>query len=146
MKLFHEREFRQARDLFEKASSGPNREIVFAARTHQRMCEQRLEKSAVRLETPDDYYNYGVALTNERRLDEARKYLEKAVSMRSADHYEYALALCLGLEGDIDGAASHLRRAIELDPRNRSAVRKDSDFSELLQHAAFQAVLESNAA
>jgi tetratricopeptide (TPR) repeat protein len=98
------------------------------------------------LETPDDYYNYGVALTNERRLDEARKHLEKAVSLRAADHYEYALALALGLAGDMEAAAKHLRRAIALDPRNRVTVRNDSDFSELLRHTAFQSVLESNAA
>lgn len=146
MELFHARDFRRARDQFEKAASGPNREIVFSARTHQRMCEQRLEKPAPSLETAEDYYNYGVALTNERRLDEARKHLEKAASMRSADHYEYALALCLGLAGEIDQAAAHLRRAIELDARNRVAVRNDADFSELLHHAAFQSVLESNAA
>lgn len=146
MEQFHAREFRRARDLFEKAASGPNREIVFAARTHQRMCEQRLEKSAPTLESADDHYNYGVALTNERRLEEARKHLEKAVSMRSADHYEYALALCLGLAGEIDDAAAHLRRAIELDARNRVAVRNDADFGELLHHAAFQSILESNAA
>jgi tetratricopeptide (TPR) repeat protein len=113
---------------------------------HRRMCEQRLEKAAPALETPDDYYNYGVALTNERRLDEARKHLEKAVSLRAADHYEYALALALGLAGDMEAAAKHLRRAIELDPRNRVTVRNDSDFSELLRHTAFQSVLESNAA
>jgi tetratricopeptide (TPR) repeat protein len=146
MELFHARDFRRARDFFEKAAGGPNREMVFAARTHQRMCEQRLEKAAPVLETPDDYYNYGVALTNERRLEEARKHLEKAAALRTADHYEYALALCLGLAGEIDAAAERLRRAIELDPRNRVAVRNDSDFSELLHHAAFQSVLEPNAA
>lgn len=146
MELFHARDFRRARELFEKAASGPNRDIVFAARTHQRMCEQRLEQAAPALETADDHYNYGVALTNERRLDEARQHLEKALAMRTADHYEYALALCLGLAGEIEAAAAHLRRAIELDPRNRIAARNDADFSELLQHAAFQSVLEPHAA
>jgi tetratricopeptide (TPR) repeat protein len=146
MELFHARDFRRARDAFEKAASGPNREIVFAARNHQLMCERRLEKNTPALETAEDYYNYGVALTNERRLEEAQKHLEKAISMRSADHYHYALALCLGLEGKMEPAADHLRRAIELDPRNRVAVRNDPDFSELLHHASFQAALESNAA
>jgi tetratricopeptide (TPR) repeat protein len=146
MELFHAREFKKARDLFEQAFTGPSREISFAAKTHFQMCEQRLDKQAVRLETADDYYNYGVALTNERQLEEARKNLQKAVSMRQADHYEYALALCLGLIGDIDGAAKHLAKAIELDPRNRIAARNDADFAELLHHAALQAVLHPGAA
>ncbi len=142
MELFHSREFKKARDLFEQASAGPNRDMGFAAKSHQRMCEQRLQQSGVRLETADDNYNYGVALTNERRLDEARKHLEKALSMRQADHFEYALALCLGLAGDIDGAAKHLEAAVRLDPRNRIAVRNDPDFAELLKNPPLQAIIQ----
>ncbi len=142
MELFHGRDFRKAFDAFEQAAAGPLREISFAARTHQRMCEQRLEKQTVRLETPEDYYNYGVALTNERNLEAARANLEKAVSLREADHYEYALAACLALMGAYAASADHLSKAISLDPRNRIAARNDADFSDALKRPEFQAIAQ----
>src|SRR5690242_20836864 len=48
---------------------------------------------------------------------------------RSADHVLYALALAKGLAGDIDGAHDHLKRAIDLEPRNRISARQDADFA-----------------
>lgn len=143
MELFHARELKKARDLFEEAAEGPNREMAFSARMHQRMCEQRLERQQVRLETADDYYNYGVALTNQRRLEEARKHLEQAIKMHDADHYQYALAVCLAMSGKVEEAAERLARAVELAPQTRITVRNDPDFSEYIHHPAIQAVLNS---
>ena len=138
MELFHARDLKKARDYFEKASEGPNKEMAFAAKTHQRMCEQRLEKQTVTLNTPEDYYNYGVALTNRGQLAEARKNLEQALKLEEADHYHYALALAVGQAGDLEAAAKHLARAFELNPRNRTSVRNDPDFVELLKNPALQ--------
>ncbi len=141
MELFHSRELKKARDLFEQVAEGPNKEMAFSARMHLRMCEQRLEKQQVRLETAEDYYNYGVALTNQRRLDDARKHLETAIKMRDADHYRYALAVALALAGNLDEAAQHLSRAVEMQPINRVTLRTDPDFSEHIAHPAIQAIL-----
>lgn len=141
MELFHARELRKARDLFEQAAAGPSREMAFSAKMHQKMCEQRLEKQAPAPQSAEDHYAYGVALTNERRFDEARKHLEQALKMREADHYHYALALATALSGDVTLAAKHLARAIEMRPQNRAAARNDSDFAAALQHPALQALL-----
>lgn len=141
MALFHARDFRKARDLFAQASEGPAKEIVFAAKSHLRMCEQRLERSAPKPETPEDYYTLGVALTNSRRLDEARHAFEQALRSRETDHYHYGLSVCLALSGDADAAARHLARAIELQPANRTVARNDSDLAPYLQSPAIQAAL-----
>jgi Flp pilus assembly protein TadD len=96
------------------------------------MCEQRLQKAAPALSTAEDYYNYGIALMNERHLDSAQKQFETALKMApQADHIAYALALCLGLKGDSAGAYNHLKRAIELQPRNRALARSDPDFADI---------------
>lgn len=143
MELFHARELKKARDLFEKASEGPNREMGFSAKMHQRMCEQRLEKQNVALHSAEDYYNYGVALTNQGRLEDARKNLEHALKLQETDHSHYALALALGQAGEMDAAAKHLARAFELEPRNRTTIRNDPDFTELLRHPVLHDLLRS---
>ena len=142
VRLFHARKFADARELFEKAQSGPNREMGHNAETHIRMCDRRLEKPAVDLKTVEEHYNYGVAMINARNLPEARQHLERALQMEpQADHVLYAVALCKGLEGDVDGAHESLKRAIELEPRNRIAARQDADFALFSDHPQLQQLL-----
>ncbi len=132
-RLFHAGQYAEARRLFEEAAGGANREMAHSARLHVRMCEQRLSREAPALATAEDHYNYAVALVNRRDFQSARQHLEQALQMADdGDHIHYALALCLGYLGDIDGACHHLRRAIELHPRNRAAARSDPDFAELI--------------
>jgi hypothetical protein len=45
------------------------------------------------------------------------------------------------LTGDAIGAHEHLRRAIELEPRNRILARQDADFAALSGQPPFQALL-----
>ena len=44
-----------------------------------------------------------------------------------ADHVHYAMGVCLALSGDAAGAYDSLKRAIELQPRNRMVAIQDSD-------------------
>ena len=100
MKLFHARNLKEARDLFEQAAQGPERDVANRARMHA-MCDRRLEQATVSLGTAEEYYNYGVALINARNVAEARVHLEKALEMApGADHIYYALALAQALGGD----------------------------------------------
>lgn len=141
MQAFHQRDFAKAKQLFEAAAEGPAREIGYAARQHASMCEQRLKKPAVKLETAEDHYNYGVSLMNQRDLEGAQASLEKALKQDGGDHVHYALALVLGLKQDVEGALEHLKKAIELAPRNRAAAHNDPDFAELMQHSAIRELL-----
>jgi Tfp pilus assembly protein PilF len=141
MEAFHLRDFAQAKRLFEAVQSGPVKELVYAARQHLLMCEKRLAKEDIKLETAEDYYNYGIAQMNQRDLDGAQNSFEKALSKEDADHVHYALALVFGLKQDIGGAVQHLRRAIEISPRNRIAAHNDPDFAELAQHPEIRELL-----
>ena len=130
MKLFHARKFREARERFRAATKGGDRGIAHRAELHARMCERRLEEQSVVLQTPEEHYNYAITLINSRELDPARRHLEKALEKEpDADHVYYALALCCGLVGDLQGAYDNLKRAIEIQPRNRIAARQDADFA-----------------
>jgi tetratricopeptide (TPR) repeat protein len=142
MRLFHERKLQDARELFAIAADGPERDVAQRAKLHMAMCDRRLEQQTVKLQSAEDYYNYGVALINSRNIPEARRHLEQAVQMApSTDHMHYALALAQALSGDTAAAHEHLKRAIELEPRNRIIARQDPDFAPLAGHPPFDVLL-----
>jgi tetratricopeptide (TPR) repeat protein len=141
-KLFHARKLPEARELFMEAAAGPERDVAHRAKLHASMCDRRLQQPSVNLRTAEDFYNYGVALLNTRKVEESRANLEKALQLApDTDHIHYALALVQALAGDVAGAHEHLRRAIELEPRNRIMARQDGDFAALSGHPQFQALL-----
>ena len=142
MKLFHARRLQEARDHFKVAAEGPERDVAQRARLNIAMCDRRLQETTVNLSSPEDYYNYGVALLNTRKVEEARCHLEKAVVLApDADHIHYALALAQALSGDLVNAHEHLKRAIDLEPRNRILARQDADFAPILNLPAFDSLI-----
>ncbi len=142
MRRFHAREFQRAGESFRAALDGPDRAVSHRAGVHARMCASRLESAGVVLSTPDEHYNYGVTLMNSRDLAGAQKHLRAALDADpAADHVLYALAACQSLGGDLPGAYENLKRAIELQPRNRLAARQDPDFAALAEHQALARLL-----
>jgi len=138
MRLFHARKFQQAKELFVQAARGPERAVTHRAGLHARMCEQRLESAGPVLNTPEEHYNYAITLINSRDLGTAQKHLRAALDAdATADHVLYALAACQSLGGDLQPAYENLKRAIDLQPRNRLAARQDPDFAAMAEHPAF---------
>jgi tetratricopeptide (TPR) repeat protein len=132
VKLFHARKFRAAREQFRCAIDGLDRAIAHNAELHIRMCDRRLEDAVMILSTPEEHYNYAITLINLRELGTARQHLQKALEQEpNADHVYYALALCCGLSGDRQGAYENLKRAIDIEPRNRIRARQDADFTSI---------------
>ena len=135
IQLLHKRSFREAREMFEKARIGPNLEIAVNAATHVRMCERRLAAPLPEPKSAEEHYNYAIALINLRNLEEARRHVEIALKMEPrADHVHYAMGVCMALSGDAQGAYDSLKRAIELQPRNRMVARQDSDLEGVSHH------------
>lgn len=140
--LFHAGRFSEARRLFEQVSGSAGLDLAHAARSYIKMCDARLSRQGITLSTPEEYYAYGVAMVNQGKYAEAKAALETAARLApEADHIHYALSLCLGLAGDIEGSAQSLRRAIALQPRNRVAAKSDPDFADLLRKPAIAEVL-----
>lgn len=145
MRLFHTRQLGPARELFLAASRGPDRAVSHRAVLHARMCESRLDSPNVPLNTPEDHYNYAITLINSRDYNVAQEHLRAALEAEpSADHVLYALAACQGLAGDLQGAYENLKRAIDLQPRNRLAARQDPDFAPFAGQTAFARLLYPN--
>ena len=142
MKLFHARDLKQARELFLQAAEGPGRDVAHRAQLHVAMCDRRLEQATPNLRSAEDYYTYGVAQLNARNVADARAHLEQALQLApGADHIYYALALAQALGGDLAGAHENMKRAIELEPRNRIMARQDADFAPLANQPPFDVLL-----
>jgi tetratricopeptide (TPR) repeat protein len=142
MKRFHARQFSEAKEHFALAAAGPERDVAQRSKLHIAMCDRRIGQPPVELGTAEDNYNYGVALLNSRKVAEARAHLEKALAIApGSDHIHYALALTLALAGDLAGAHENLKRAIELEPRNRLIARQDADFASIVNQQPFQALI-----
>jgi tetratricopeptide (TPR) repeat protein len=142
IRLFHARKFPQAREFFQRAAAGPDRAVTHRAGLQARMCEQRLPSAGLVLNTPEEHYNYAITLINSRDLASAQEHLQAALDQDSAaDHVLYALAACQSLAGDLAAAYENLKRAIDLQPRNRLAARQDPDFAAMADHPAFVRLL-----
>lgn len=140
--LFHSGQFQAAQELFLKAAKGSSREMAHTALLHSRMCARRLDPAEVAPKTPEEHYNYAVALINERRLEAAERHLRQALAqVPDGDHLYYVMALCRGLGGDLAGAYANMKRAIELQPYNRIAARNDPDFAEIGQQPPLAGLL-----
>lgn len=138
VRLMQGQKFEKAKVLFEKAMTGPSRELAERARVHLNICEQRLKRQSAPIRTPDDHYNLAVALINSGRLVEAEQHLNRVLKLTPrADHVYYALSAVQSLRGDIEGALDNLKTAIDLEPRNRYLARNDRDFTALTEDPRF---------
>ena len=142
IKLFRSQNFAQAKVAFERAIEGPQREVAHNAKLHIAMCERRLQSENVNFATAEEHYDYGIARLNSRDLPAARRHFEAALALApGGDHIYYGLALCCGLSGDLQGCYENLKRAIDMQPRNRLAARQDPDFNVIGQHPVFHQLL-----
>lgn len=142
IRLFHAGRYEEARALFAEAAKGHDRAIAHRAELHARMCDRRLAEPLALPQTAEEHYNYGVALINARELAAAREHLQAALALANdADHVYYALALCYSLAGDLQAAYENLKRAIELQPRNRIQARQDADFAPFAAHPPLDRLL-----
>jgi tetratricopeptide (TPR) repeat protein len=132
VQLFSQRKLVEARLRFLEVAKGPAPHISDKARSYVQVCERRTNTAQVSLSTAEDHYNYGVERLNARDTDLAKHHLERALALEpKADHVLFIMALCCGLAGDGNGACENLKRAIDLEPRNRILARQDPEFTAL---------------
>jgi tetratricopeptide (TPR) repeat protein len=132
IQLFSQRKLAEARALFLEVAKGPAPHISDKARSYAQVCERRTTGPQVKLSTAEDHFNYGVERLNARDVELAKFHLGRALSLQpDADHVLFTLALCCGLAGDGNGACENLKRAIDLEPRNRILARQDPEFAAL---------------
>lgn len=148
VRLFTERRYSEACELFREAAAGLDTQIADKARSYFQICERKTSTPDLQLHTAEDHFNYGVERMNARDIELARFHLGRALGIEpNGDHILFTLALCCGLAGDGHGACENLKRAISIEPRNRILARQDPEFSALAaQFPALRALLGSESA
>src|SRR5882672_189582 len=115
---FHQQKFAKAKELLEKAMTGPSKELADRAQVHLRITEQRMAKQASpSLKTIEEHYQAGVAMMNLGRWEEARDHLLRARKPApNADFVLYAPAALARPNGTADAAMDNLKPASHLRP------------------------------
>ncbi len=144
VKLLYAQNFEKAKAAFERLiqTSGEDKEVLERAKSHLRLCEQRIARKPPAPRTVEDLYNVAVALMNEGKYQESIEHLNKALkNSPDCDYVLYALAASHCLTGNIDSALSNLRSAITLKPENRFLAQHDYDFEPLTQDSRFISIV-----
>jgi tetratricopeptide (TPR) repeat protein len=134
LKMFTQRRYTEASEGFGRVLNGPARNIADKARAYVQVCGRKTAQLETEFEDADDHFNYAVERLNARDIEKARHHLGRALAMKpDAEYIVYIMALCCGLSGDGSGACENLKRAIELEPKNRILARQDPEFTSLSQ-------------
>jgi Tfp pilus assembly protein PilF len=134
VQLFSQRRYDEAASLFRDAANGPAVHVADKARSYGQICERQNAKAQVEFRSAEDHFYYGVERLNARDLAQARVHLSQALRLQpEGDHIFYTMALCCGFSGDEKGACENLKRAIDLEPKNRVMAKQDSEFTSLAQ-------------
>ncbi len=132
MQLVARGRYEEAAELFRQTTAGPAVHVSDKARTYLQICERRSARPSADFKTADEHYYFAVERLNARDLNLAGEHFRQALQLQpDGDNILYALSLCCGLSGDANGAYDNLKRAIDLDPKNRLVARQDSEFREL---------------
>lgn len=142
LRAMQERKFEKAKGFFQKALSGPSKELADRASVHINTCNQHNERPAVQFKSHEEHYDYAVSLMNVGDYVGAREHLEKLSKQApKADYVAYGLAALDCLTGHVEDSLRHLDEAIHLNPGLRFQARNDSDFQNLAEDPRFTELL-----
>lgn len=144
VKVFNRRQFTEARGLFEALQSRYPQEVEINARaqTYIQVCNQKMARPVSSPRSADEFYDRGVVALNIGDFTQARTFFEKALRLRPDEpHLLYSLAATYAQTGSHDQALDYLHRSIQMQPRYRSQVINDSDFTQLHNDKRFLEIL-----
>lgn len=128
LELVHEKEWQKARKVFAKVvEESDQNEITGRAQQYLTICQEQLGENTP--EDVDDPFLEAVVLKNQGRLEEALEQAEKGSG--KDDRFVYLQASIHSLLEQGDEAEKALRKAVELNPRNRIYAFHDPDFDHL---------------
>jgi len=120
------------------------RELLERARLYLKVCERELEPKEPAPKTADEWVYAATVAQNSGDEGAAVRHLQRALSEDPRhDLAHYMMAVAIVQRNDIPQAVEHLRRAVSLNPENRSRARQDPDFDALRDDAGFRAALET---
>jgi Tfp pilus assembly protein PilF len=122
------------------------RELLERARLYLKVCERELEPKEPTPKTADEWVYAATVAQNSGDVGAAQRHLQRALTEDPRhDHAHYMMAVAGAQRRDAATAIDHLRRAIALNPENRSRARQDADLESLRDEPAFRAALDAPA-
>lgn len=138
MKHLQAQRFERAMAAFEKVLEGPDLGLADRSRVYVNACKQYLAKQSTSFKTPEEHYDYAVALTNGGDFEGARSHLERLLRQHpKADYAHYGLAVLHCLTGRVEESLRALDASIRLNISNRFQARNDSDFANMADDPRF---------
>lgn len=120
------------------------RELTERAGLYLKVCERQIQPVASAPRTIDERVYAATLALNSGAYDEAVEHLRHVDAQAPEnDAAQYMLAVAHTLRGDPESGLGHLRRAIELNPENRSLARQDPDLELIRGIDGFRTVLEA---
>jgi Tfp pilus assembly protein PilF len=123
------------------------RELLERARLYLKVCERELEPKEPAPKTADEWVYAATVALNAGDEANALQHLQRALTADARhDHAHYMMAVSSARRGDAGAALDHLRRAVALNPENRSIARQDPELESLRDAPAFKAALDASPA
>src|SRR5260221_5513765 len=120
------------------------RELLERARLYLKVCERELEPKEPAPKTADEWVYAATVALNAGDEATALLHLQRALTADARhDHAHYMMAVASARRSEVSAALDHLRRAVALNPENRSIARQDPELDSLRDAAAFKAALET---
>ena len=108
------------------------------------MCERELEPKEPAPKTADEWVYAATVSLNQEDEANALLHLQRALTVDARhDHAHYMMAVASARRNDVSAALDHLRRAVALNPENRSIARQDPELDSLREAPAFKAALDT---
>jgi len=119
------------------------RELLERARLYLRVCERETAQRPAGPQSAQERIYAATMALNAGDSETALSHLQRAIAQDpNSDHAHYILAVALSVGARKDDAVRHLKRAVELNPENRSLALQDEDLEALRDHEEFRAVLD----
>ena len=120
------------------------RELLERARLYVKVCERELEPREPAPKTADEWVYAATVSLNQGDEANALLHLQRALAADARhDHAHYMMAVASTRRNDVNAALDHLRRAVALNPDNRSIARQDPELDALREAPAFKAALDT---
>ena len=134
-------EFRAAEEALRRVLEQypDERELHERARLYLKICERETGPPPPRPQTVEERVYAATLALNAGAHEQALRHLQPATDERpDDDHVHYMLAVVHTLRHEGDLAITYLRRAIDLNPDNRTLARQEPDFEPIRRELGFR--------
>ena len=145
LEALQRREFRAAEEALRRVLEQypDERELHERARLYLKICERETGPPPPSPQTVEERVYAATLALNAGAHEQALRHLQPATDERpDDDHVHYMLAVVHTLRHEGDLALTYLRRAIDLNPDNRTLARQEPDFEPIRRELGFRQAVE----